>query len=194
MTCDLVALCFDANDPPALTRFWAGILGWDVDADGATLLPSDGTGFRIRFLPTGEPRTEPNQVHFDLTSQSLGEQQATVERALALGGRHLDVGQLPEEDHVVLADPEGNEFCVIGGGQRLPRRLRPSRGAIERRHPGGGVLLEPGPRLAAGLGPGRGDRYPRTSRRAQDHVGRPTGATQDHEEQAAPRPRPRLRR
>jgi hypothetical protein len=40
-------------------------------------------------------------------------QRATVDRALALGGRHVDVGQLPEEEHVVLADPEGNEFCVF---------------------------------------------------------------------------------
>jgi hypothetical protein len=55
-------------------------------------------------------------MHFDLTSTSLDDQRQTVERALALGGRHVDVGQRPEEGHVVLADPEGNEFCVIEPG------------------------------------------------------------------------------
>ncbi|MET1061593.1 MAG: VOC family protein, partial [Aeromicrobium sp.] len=87
----------------------------EVADDGVTLLPGD-TGFAIHFLPTDEPKTGPNQMHFDLTSSSLEDQQATVARALELGGSHLDVGQLPEEEHVVLADPEGNEFCVIEPG------------------------------------------------------------------------------
>ncbi|WP_327581474.1 VOC family protein [Nonomuraea sp. NBC_00507] len=116
MTSQLVALCFDANDPLGLARFWAGVLGWEMTGDsrdGIALLPSDDTGFRIGFLPTEEKKTGPNQMHFDLTSTSLEDQQQTVERALGLGARHIDVGQLPEERHVVLADPEGNEFCVI---------------------------------------------------------------------------------
>ena len=58
-------------------------------------------------------------MHFDLTSATLEDQEQTVARALALGGRHIDVGQLPEEDHVVLADPEGNEFCVIEPGNNF---------------------------------------------------------------------------
>ena len=93
-----------------------GLGGGRRSADGVALLPGDDTGFRIRFLPTREPKTGPNQMHFDLTSASLEDQQQTVARALALGGRHIDVGQLPEEEHVVLADPEGNEFCVIEPG------------------------------------------------------------------------------
>ena len=84
--------------------------------DGIALLPRDDTGFRIRFLLTQEQKTSPNQMHFDLTSTSLEDQQETVERALGLGARHIDVGQLPEEGQVVLADPEGNEFCVIEPG------------------------------------------------------------------------------
>ncbi|MGI9084924.1 MAG: VOC family protein [Aeromicrobium sp.] len=87
--------------------------------DGVMLLTDDGAGFRIRLLPTDEPEVGPNRVHFDLTSTSLEDQQATVERALGLGGRHIDVGQLPEEGHVVLADPEGNEFCVVGPGNKF---------------------------------------------------------------------------
>ncbi|MEU4834507.1 VOC family protein [Streptosporangium sp. NPDC023615] len=119
MTARLVALCFDANDPPRLARFWAGVLGWETADDprgGITLLPGDDTGFRIRFLPSPEEKTGPNQMHFDLTSTSLEDQRRTVARALELGGRHIDIGQLPEEGHVVLADPEGNEFCVIAPG------------------------------------------------------------------------------
>jgi predicted enzyme related to lactoylglutathione lyase len=115
----LVALSFDALDPVGLARFWGGVLGWERadDADGGVdLLPSDDTGFRLRFRPAQEPKSGPNQMHFDLTSTSLEDQQQTVERALALGARHIDVGQRPEEGHVVLADPEGNEFCVIEPG------------------------------------------------------------------------------
>ncbi|MFJ8934991.1 VOC family protein [Streptomyces sp. NPDC102365] len=118
----LFALSFDASRPADLARFWSGLLGWetvDDPQDGILLLPSDDTGFRLRFLPSQEPKTVQNRMHFDLTSTSLENQQRTVDRALALGGRHIDIGQLPEEKHVVLADPEGNEFCVIGPGNNF---------------------------------------------------------------------------
>jgi hypothetical protein len=55
-------------------------------------------------------------MHVDLTSTSLEDQRRTVARALGLGARHVDVGQRPEEGHVVLGDPEGNEFCVLEPG------------------------------------------------------------------------------
>ena len=58
-------------------------------------------------------------MHFDLTSTSLENQQETVAKALGLGARPTDVGQRPEEGHVVLADPEGNEFCVIEPGNNF---------------------------------------------------------------------------
>jgi predicted enzyme related to lactoylglutathione lyase len=119
MSSHLHALCVDANNPLALAQFWAGVLGWektDDPHDGITLLPSDGTGFRIRFPPTHAQKAGQNQIHFHLTSTSLEDQQHTVARSLGLGARHLDVGQRPEEGHVVLADPEGNEFCVIEPG------------------------------------------------------------------------------
>ena len=122
MTSTLVALCFDANDPAGLARFWAGVLGWETggdSGDGIELLPSDDTGFRIRFLPTQEKKSCPLQMHFDLTSTSLEDQQRTVARSLELGARHLDIGQLPEDLHVVLADPEGNEFDVIEPGNNF---------------------------------------------------------------------------
>jgi predicted enzyme related to lactoylglutathione lyase len=122
MTCQLLALCFDANDPLRLARFWAGVLGWEMaddPQDGIALLPSDDTGFRIRFLPAQEQKTGQNQMHFHLTSTSLQDQQQTVSKSLGLGARHIDVGQRPEEGHVVLADPEGNEFCVIEPGNKF---------------------------------------------------------------------------
>ena len=118
MPTDLIALCVDANDPRRLARFWAAVLAWETadEKDGVALVPTDDTGFRIRFLPSQEPKTGPNRMHVDLTSTSLEDQQLTVARALELGARHIDVGQRPDEGHVVLADPEGNEFCVIEPG------------------------------------------------------------------------------
>jgi len=122
MTCRLDALTFDANDPLGLARFWAGVLGWEVSDDpddDIAILPSDGTRFRIDFQPTQLQKVGQNQIHFDLTSTSPEDQQATVARSLELGARHVDVGQRPEEGHVVLADPEGNEFCVVEAGNNF---------------------------------------------------------------------------
>ena len=122
MTANLAALAFDANDPANLASFWAGVLGREIldDPDGGfALLPTDDNGFRIDLFPTQDPKIGPNQMHFDLTSQTLEEQQERVAKALELGGRHIDIGQGPDADHVVMADPEGNEFCVIEPGNNF---------------------------------------------------------------------------
>jgi hypothetical protein len=122
VTVNFHALSFDAHDPLVLARFWAGVLGREVvddPYDGLTLPPVTQTDLRLRFLPSQEQKVVQNRMHFDLTSESLEDQQATVDTALGLGAYHIDVGQLPEEDHVVLADPEGNEFCVIGPGNEF---------------------------------------------------------------------------
>jgi predicted enzyme related to lactoylglutathione lyase len=119
---NLFALCLDANEPLRLARFWAGVLGWELaddPRDGIAPLPDDETGFRIRFPLTRQRKAGLNQMHFHLTSSSPEDQRQTVERSLGLGARHLDVGQRPEEGHVVLADPEGNEFCVIEPGNNF---------------------------------------------------------------------------
>ena len=119
MSLRLVALCVDANDPLRLARFWAEALRWEV-ADGTAeevrLVPTDGTRFRMDFMPGAEPKLGPNRLHLDLTSTSLDDQRDSVARLVELGARHIDIGQRPEEGHVVLADPEGNEFCVIEPG------------------------------------------------------------------------------
>ncbi|MER5274629.1 VOC family protein [Streptomyces sp. NPDC002809] len=121
MTSQLFAICFNATQPSDLARFWSGVLGWESadGPDGAAILPPDSAGFRIRFLPGREPKTGRNRAHFDLTSTSPEDQRETVSRALELGGKHIDVGQLPEDGHVVLADPDGNEFCVIEPGNKF---------------------------------------------------------------------------
>jgi catechol 2,3-dioxygenase-like lactoylglutathione lyase family enzyme len=119
MTCQLLAVCVNGDDPLRLARFWGGVLGSEIadDArDGIALLPGDDISFRLRFLPSKEPKTASNERHLHLTSTSLEDQNQTVARSLGLGARHIDIGQRPEEGHVVLADPAGNEFCVIEPG------------------------------------------------------------------------------
>ncbi|HMM94182.1 VOC family protein [Phycicoccus sp.] len=115
MTLHLEGLCTDAADPDALARFWADVLGWEVthDRPGAvTLVPDDPACVPLRFRAAVAPGGT-SRYHLHVTSSSTDDMDATVERVLALGGRHLDVGQTPEEGHVVLADPEGNALCVI---------------------------------------------------------------------------------
>jgi predicted enzyme related to lactoylglutathione lyase len=120
MTCTLVALGVAARNSRELARFWSALLGWTLDesSSGVGLLPTDDTGFVLRFVPSGEPKVGQNRMHLDLTSASPDDQQRTVARALELGGRHLDIGQ-GDVPWVVMADPEGNEFCVIEAGNRF---------------------------------------------------------------------------
>jgi predicted enzyme related to lactoylglutathione lyase len=116
MTSRLVALCFDANDPLRLARFWADALHWDIDDaahDEIGLVPTDGTRFRILFLPVPGKKAGKNRIHLDLTTTSIDDQNETVRRLVESGARHIDVGQTPDDEHVVLADPEGNELCII---------------------------------------------------------------------------------
>ncbi|MEU8263216.1 VOC family protein [Micromonospora sp. NPDC048999] len=118
----LLAVTFDAHDPARVARFWAGVLGREVveDVGGGALLPGDDTQLGLRFVPGRVEQVGPSRrLHLHLTSASLADQQHTVATALGLDGGHLDVGQRPEEGHVVLADPEGNEFCVIEPGNKF---------------------------------------------------------------------------
>jgi hypothetical protein len=122
MALELVALCVDATDPLPMARFWAEALRWEIEDEGADLLvlrPTDGTRFRMEILPVPTPKDGPNRHHLDLTTASLEDQQASAARLLELGGRHLDIGQGPDADHVVMADPEGNELCLIEPGNRF---------------------------------------------------------------------------
>jgi catechol 2,3-dioxygenase-like lactoylglutathione lyase family enzyme len=115
MTLLPVALCFDANDPLRLGRFWADALRWEIydEPHETGLVPTDDTRFRIIFLPVPQKKVGKNRIHLDVTTTSIEDQAETVASLIELGARHVDIGQRPGERHVVLADPEGNEFCVI---------------------------------------------------------------------------------
>ena len=120
-TSRIVAVCVDANDPVGLAHFWAAALRWDVDdnLDQIALMPTDGTRFGIRFPAVSGTKVGQNRLHFDLTTTSIEDQHESVARLVGLGARHIDIGQRPDEGHVVLADPEGNEFCIIEPGNNF---------------------------------------------------------------------------
>lgn len=116
MSLTIGALTADARDPQLVARFWAALLGRTAEPAGDhayRLPPTRPTQFAIRFHRNEAQKSGPNWMHPDLTSTSPDDQRAKVALALAHGGTHLDVGQLPNETHVVLADPEGNELCVL---------------------------------------------------------------------------------
>ena len=72
------------------------------------------------FMPVTDPKTVKNRGHLDLTS-SAAERDQEIGRLLALGARRVDVGQTGAESWIVLADPEGNEFCVVRPKETLIR-------------------------------------------------------------------------
>lgn len=112
MSLALSQICVDAHDPAALGAWWSTVLGWPlrIDSDGdAFLTPPPGQGPELLFLAVPDGKVVKNRLHLDFTPD---DQQSEVERVLALGGRRADVGQ-GEQTWVVLADPEGNEFCIL---------------------------------------------------------------------------------
>ncbi|CAN5683881.1 VOC family protein [soil metagenome] len=122
MTCRLVVVAIDARDPVRVASFWAAALGWEMEvdhADGGVSLTPSGLDDRaaaacptIDVLPVPEEKAVKNRLHLDLRADGTT-QDEEVERLLALGARRVDVGQAQEATWVVLADPEGNEFCVL---------------------------------------------------------------------------------
>ena len=117
MALRLQAVTFDVADATAVAAFWAGLLDREVLTEpGGALVPGDKTQVGLRFVTSDTLQVGPRQLHLHLTSTSLEHQQRTVDTALRLGGRHLDVGQGPDDKFVVLADPGDNELCVIEPG------------------------------------------------------------------------------
>ncbi len=117
----LEGMVVDAVDPAGLARFWASALDWEITAEEPdevvvelpeAVLWGEGGPAALVFVPVVEPKTVKNRVHLDLASASTDEQGATVARLLDLGARHADVGQ-GEVPWEVMADPEGNELCVL---------------------------------------------------------------------------------
>ena len=117
MAVRLEAVTFDVADAATVAAFWAGLLDREVvtEPDGV-LVPGDMLQVGLRFVTSDTEQVDPRRLHLHLTSSSLEDQQRTVETALRLGGRHIDVGQSADENHVVLADPGDNELCVIEPG------------------------------------------------------------------------------
>ena len=120
MSTRLTTLCFDANDPLRLARFWAAALGWELveTSEDVGLTPTDGTPFDVLFLPVPEPRSGKSRIHLDLVSETPEHGAAMVDRFVTLGATPADVGQ-GEVPWTVMADPEGNEFCVVVRGEFL---------------------------------------------------------------------------
>jgi predicted enzyme related to lactoylglutathione lyase len=113
MTLRLWTIDVDAHDPQALGRWWAEALGWKVfyDSEEEFVITTEDERFPgIIFVPVPESKTLKNRLHLDFVPD---DRDAEVERLVAMGAKHVDVGQKPDETWVVLADPEGNEFCVL---------------------------------------------------------------------------------
>ena len=122
MALDLVNVRFDADDPERLAAFWADALGWEVAGhadDEVRVRSTDGTRFGLRFVATSTPKTTKNPIHLDLLGESPDDQRVVVDRLLGLGARPVDIGQTGDETWTVLADPEGNELCVVRRGEFL---------------------------------------------------------------------------
>lgn len=102
----------DARNPQTLGRWWVDALGWvvvDDSSDVFEIRPAADTLPGLLFVRVDEPKTGKNRLHIDLRPD---DQPAEVSRLLALGAQRIDIGQ-GEVGWVVLADPEGNEFCVL---------------------------------------------------------------------------------
>ena len=115
MGCRWTELIFDANDPERLAQFWSQVLDYEIgereEGKYAEIRGPEGSGPGIVFVRVPEPKSVKNRLHIDVNATDR-DQKAEVERIMALGAREIDVGQ-GDAPWVVLADPEGNELCVL---------------------------------------------------------------------------------
>jgi catechol 2,3-dioxygenase-like lactoylglutathione lyase family enzyme len=124
MACRFSELNVDSRDPEALAAFWSAVLDYRVlsrEEGVVEIGPEAGFGGAaptLVFAPVADPTPGKVRLHIDLNPTDR-DQDAELERLLALGATPADVGQTGDESWHVLADPEGNEFCL------LARRLEP---------------------------------------------------------------------
>ena len=107
------SVVLDCADPIAQANFWAAVLGYDIVFSTPTevvIAKPDHSNPGMVFVPAPEGKEVKNRLHVDLNPD---DQTAEVERLIGLGARRIDIGQ-GDVSWVVLADPEGNEFCVLG--------------------------------------------------------------------------------
>jgi Glyoxalase-like domain len=119
VACRITELVLDAHDPDLLARFWCTVLGYvELDrVDGSIEIGPPETGFggpqpTIVFDRTDEPKSGKLRLHIDVNATDR-DQEAELDRLLAAGARRADIGQTGNESWHVLADPEGNEFCLL---------------------------------------------------------------------------------
>lgn len=118
MSIRIQALSVDTTDPAPIAAWWADALGWrsTYETDDEWVIeppagsPEDGVAPDILFLRVPETKGPKNRLHLDLRPD---DQEAEVARFVDLGARRVDVGQSGDESWVVLADPDGNEFCIL---------------------------------------------------------------------------------
>ena len=106
------AVVVDATDPPRLARWWAEVLGYRIASEWSdeVVIEGEAGGPSLAFVTVPEAKSAKNRLHLDITPD---DQAAEVERLVDMGARHVDVSQGEKATWVVLADPEGNEFCVL---------------------------------------------------------------------------------
>lgn len=117
----LSEISFDCANPVLLARFWCEVLNYRVFEEEAGLVsigPQTQEVFPVvlTFVQVPEGKAVKNRLHLDVSPREI-EQQQEVDRLLALGASYADVGQDEDASWVVLADPEGNEFCVLSGSK-----------------------------------------------------------------------------
>jgi hypothetical protein len=119
MACRITELVLDCRDPEALSRWWCEVLDWvELDREGSDVIeigPLDGLGGPVPtllFSLSSDPRRGKLPLHLDVNPTDR-DQPAELERLLGLGARPVDVGQTGDVSWHVLADPEGNEFCLL---------------------------------------------------------------------------------
>ncbi|MCP4307033.1 MAG: VOC family protein [bacterium] len=121
MSSRIAAIAIDALDPRLVAEFWCAVLGWRVleqDEEGISIGAGTDTGPTIDVFRVPEPKTLKNRLHLDLCADgtSTTDELARLER---LGARPVQVGQGPDVSWTVLADPEGNEFCLLSRPVRI---------------------------------------------------------------------------
>jgi glyoxalase superfamily protein len=116
MACRITELVLDSHDPEALARWWCRVLDYVVvgrEDDGSVEIgPADGALPTIVFGRADTPKREKLRLHIDVNPTDR-DQDAELRRLLDLGAEPADVGQTGQESWHVLADPEGNEFCLL---------------------------------------------------------------------------------
>jgi predicted enzyme related to lactoylglutathione lyase len=116
MSARLYGIVIDAKNPSALARFWAEVLAYRIvfeEPDEVVVARDEDTYPALVFVPVPESKAVKNRLHIDLAPD---DRDAAVERLSKLGAHPVDV-QGPDVSWVVLADPEGNEFCVLSARQ-----------------------------------------------------------------------------